>query len=84
MKRLIGAFSFLVLLTMGCTDANRSEMFSVGSSFRVTCYSGGKVIWDGNSTGKVLPEAQSDGWYFEDAKTTNLVRVSGDCVIAQN
>jgi len=67
--------------TFGCTDAMVSEVLSVGSKAHITCYSGGKVIYDGFSTGKVATEKQSDGWFFEDEKTGNLIRLSGDCVI---
>jgi len=76
MKKIIIAFFFVALLA-GCTDAGH-----------ITCYSGGKVIYDGVSTGKIASgwyfEATgkiASGWYFEEKGTGKLIRVSGDCVI---
>lgn len=66
---------------VGCTDAHWASMEALGSPAHVICYSGGQVIYDGKSTGKVSPEEKSDGWLFKDAKTGRLVRLSGDCVI---
>jgi hypothetical protein len=65
----------------GCTNADVAQLSALGSPADITCYSGGKVIYQGQSTGKVSTENQSDGWYFEDASTHRLVRVSGQCVI---
>lgn len=69
------------LMLFGCTDGKWKKVTAIGNPAKVTCYSGGKVIFDGKSTGKVAPEEQSDGWFFEDAETNKLIRVSGDCVI---
>ena len=69
------------VVAWGCTDAERAQWTTIGTPGHVTCYSGGKVIYDGDSTGKIATENQSDGWFFEDAKTHKLIRVSGDCVI---
>jgi hypothetical protein len=69
------------ILFVGCTDGFYKRFAVLGDPAKITCYSGGKVIYEGTSTGKVGAEEQSDGWYFEDADTHKLVRVSGDCVI---
>lgn len=69
------------LLFVGCTDGKWKKVTAIGSPAKVTCYSGGKIIFDGKSTGKVSAEEQSDGWFFEDSETNKLIRVSGDCVI---
>lgn len=58
-----------------------AQRAALGSPGHITCYSGGQVIYEGDSTGKILTEEHSDGWFFMDSKTKNLVRVSGDCVI---
>jgi hypothetical protein len=71
------AISFLA----GCTDAERASWVALGDPGTITCYSGGQVIYEGKSTGKILTESQSDGWLLQDAATGRLVRVSGDCVI---
>jgi hypothetical protein len=78
----LAIFGIFYLLTLpGCKDADIAQWTSVGSAAQITCYSGGQVIYSGTSTGKVSTEHQSDGWYFEDAATHRLVRISGTCVI---
>ena len=71
----------LILAFIACTDTERASWKAVGEPGHVTCYSGGQVIYDGDSTGKIESEQRSDGWLFMDAKTQRLVRVSGDCVV---
>jgi hypothetical protein len=65
-------------------SACRGDIASIeayGKSAHIVCYSGGKVIYDGHSTGIVQNESQSDGYYFEDADTGRAKSVSGQCVI---
>ncbi len=71
----------LFTLSVGCTDAGMSRLKAYGDSAYVECYSGGKLIYKGRSTGKVLSEANSDGYLFRDAKDNVLKEVSGNCVI---
>lgn len=78
MKKIALLFPFLLL---GCTDAERQQLYSYGDAAEIHCYSGGKEIFSGKSTGKISSESQSDGWFFRDSATNKLVRVSGDCVI---
>lgn len=76
------AICVLVLLTLaGCTDAERAFLSAYGEPGTVRCFSGGQVIYDGQSTGKIASTANSDGWEFKDAKSGRFVRVSGDCVV---
>jgi hypothetical protein len=78
MKRLI----VMAAMLSACTDADWANgCTSLGAQGHITCYSGGKVIYEGDSTGKIATTQNSDGWHFLDAKTQKLVRVSGDCVI---
>lgn len=77
MKYLL-TFTFLLA---ACTDADMARFGALGDQGHVICYSGGKVIYEGDSTGKIQPEDHSDGWVFKDAKTNKLVRISGDCLI---
>lgn len=81
MKILIACLAVIAL--SGCTDASRSQLGSYGSKFKVTLYSGGEPVRTWTSTGKVLTEQESDGWYFTDADTGKLVRLSGDVVVEQ-
>jgi len=80
MNKVLVIVSIAFILS-GCSDAAQSLVGSVGESGHITCYSGGKVIYEGTSTGMIKSESQSDGWYLNDAATNKLVRVSGDCVI---
>lgn len=79
MKSII--FVVAVAFLSGCTDAGMSKITNLGSSARVTCWSGNTVIYEGESTGKVLNEKDSDGYFFKDKADGNLKEVSGNCVI---
>lgn len=76
LKVVVTSLALSVLTS--CTDA---KIETYGSTGNITCYSGGKVIYTGVSTGKIGTEEGSDGWYFMEQGTDSLVRVSGDCVI---
>jgi hypothetical protein len=71
----------LFMLLIACTDTEIAQLTAIGEPGHITCYSGGQVIFEGDSTGKIATEEQSDGWKFMDAATGRLVRVSGDCLI---
>lgn len=69
-------------LSLGaCTDAQRGKLSAYGGSAKITCYSGTKMIYQGESTGKVTSEASSDGYFFVDKADNKLKEVSGNCVI---
>lgn len=67
----------LLLLCVGCTSAYRSQVTSLGRDHIVKQYSGGVLVGEWRSNGKVLTEANSDGYYFTDNKTGKLVRITG-------
>jgi hypothetical protein len=75
-------YSILLLITLvtGC-DATIGKIKSLGKSAEITCWSGDTVIYQGQSSGKVLSEQSSDGYYFKDAKTGAMMEVCGNCVI---
>lgn len=73
----------VLVLTTGCTDAAMSRSASLGSKFKITIYSGGQIVREFTSTGKVLTEENSDGWYFKNSVNNKLVMLSGDVVIEQ-
>lgn len=77
MKKLLAAVLFL----SACTNAECAQYTSVGSPGHIVCFSGGQRFYEGDSSGKISTETSSDGWYFEEAKTRKLIRVSGDCLI---
>ena len=70
-----------VLLLSACTDAEVKQFTVLGQTGEIVCYSGGKEIYRGTSTGKIGSESRSDGWYLSEEGTGKLVRVSGDCII---
>lgn len=81
MKKLV---PFLLLAALaGCKDATVAQFEALGSRHKITCYSGDRVIYDGESTGNVSNEGNSDGWYWEDSATGKLVEATGPCIIAQ-
>jgi hypothetical protein len=74
----------IAFLVVGCTDAQRGKIGALGDSAKVECYSGGKLIYSGESSGKISSESQSDGYNFIDKKTGYFMEVSGNCVITYN
>ena len=70
-----------VSLLFGCTDAEWDKNTSLGSGREIVCYSGGTIIYQGMSSGMILSEEASDGYFFRDSKTGKFVEVSGDCVL---
>ena len=69
-----------LLILCGCTDGVIGKLKSYGKGAVITCYSGGTVIYKGESTGKVLSEQSSDGYYFVDKKTGAMMEIAADCV----
>lgn len=66
-----------------CTDAARSKIGGYGDEFKVEMYSGGQKVREWTSSGKVLSEQGSDGYYFNDKDSGKLIEVSGDVVITK-
>lgn len=82
MKKNIFALAVATAIFLpGCTDGFMGKMSAYGGSAEISCYSGGKLIYQGTSTGKVTSESSSDGYYFVDSEDDKLKEVSGDCVI---
>ena len=71
-----------LILIAGCTNAEKSRFNAYGKQHSVQLWSGGQRVQEWTSTGKVLSEENSDGYYFQDSETKRLVRVSGDLVIS--
>lgn len=83
MKKIFGVM-VLCLAFAGCTDAFTSRIAAYGEPARITCYSGGKLIYDDCSTGKIVSEQNSDGYVLRSATTDEAIEVSGNCVITYN
>lgn len=75
------AICFAVAAISGCTDTDRASLGAYGTPSTVQCYSGGKLFYDGKSTGRVQNAAHSDGYEFKDAATGKLVRINGHCLV---
>ena len=75
--------SLIIGLAMfsGCTDAQLGKIGALGDSAKVECWSGGKMIYSGVSSGKISSESNSDGYNFVDKETDKFMEVSGNCVI---
>jgi hypothetical protein len=71
----------LLVALFGCTDAEWGQYQALGCPGHIVCYSAEKVTYDGWASGKIATESGSDGWFFVEAKTGDLIRVSGSCVI---
>lgn len=78
---LAGLMGISVASVTGCTDATMGKLSALGGSANVKCYSAEKLIYSGDSTGKVISSSQSDGYYFIDRADRKLKEVSGNCVI---
>lgn len=85
MKKLAYLLAGIILIATpslaGCSDARMAKFSALGTPARVTCFSGGEIVLDDFSTGKVLAEEHSDGIYFNSRTTGRLVETSADCVV---
>jgi hypothetical protein len=79
MKKII---TVLGIMLLGCTDGQFAKLQALGGKGSIRCYSGGKMIYEGESTGKIQSESSSDGYYFVDKADGKLKEVSGNCVIS--
>lgn len=64
-----------------CTPAQKARYDARGTPARITCHSGGRVILDDVSDGKVQSSKEEPGYYYSSKTTGKLIEVSGDCVI---
>ena len=82
MKKTIIILVLTITGLTSCTDATRSRVGGFGSTYRVTVVGGDTTVVF-HSTGKVLSEDKSDGYYFTNAENGKLVEVSGNVIIEQ-
>lgn len=78
MKKLL--LFITILGCVGCTDAIVGKIKSYGASAKVRCWSGGQIILDEVSSGKISSEKNSNGYYFVSKKTNEMIEVDADCV----
>lgn len=80
--RIMKALLLVILLTTGCSHAEMSAVEAWGHKHRVTMYGcDGKIIGQWETSGKVMNEEHSNGYYFTDDKTGKLIAVDGSIVI---
>ena len=77
-------FTLLTIMAtmVSCTDAEMSKMGGYGDTFTVKVV-GPDTIITYHSTGKVVSEQNSDGYYFTNRETGKLIEVSGNVIIEQ-
>lgn len=71
---------FLAVALAGCSDAEQQKYTNYGKPQHIKQFSGGVLIGEWDSTGKVSAEA-GDGYYFKDASTGKIIEISGDVQI---
>jgi hypothetical protein len=76
-KYILLILSALVLTS--CSDADQGSFNALGKNRNVKCYSGGVLIYEGSTTGKIENEENSDGYYFTDT-TGNYIEINANCI----
>lgn len=83
MKKIILILVILFSIT-SCTDATQAKLGGYGDTFKVELLNcDGSITHSWVSTGKVANSENSDGYYFNDAKTGTLIEVSGSVIITR-
>ena len=82
MKKIMFSLVAIATLMSSCTDAELGKMGGFGETYIVKVL-GPDTIITYHSTGKVLSEKSSDGYYFTSKETGKLVEVSGTVIIEQ-
>ena len=67
------------LMLFSCSDAHRASITALGKGRDIKCYSGGVLIYEGKTTGKIENESGSDGYYFTDTKG-EFVEINANCI----
>ena len=74
----------VIALLASCTDAEQAKIGGLGDKFHVQVINcDGSITHQWISSGKVLTEEKSDGYYFMDSKTGKLIEVSGNVIITK-
>lgn len=81
MKKTILVIAIAIAFT-SCTDSTRAKFVALGNSATIELINcDGTITHSWVSTGKVHSSEHSDGYYFKDSATGNLVEVSGNVII---
>ena len=71
------------LINGGLKSSKLGQIRSLGHHFEIACYSGGQLVYQGDSEGQPSNENSSDGFYFTDNNTGKLVEVAGTCIFRE-
>lgn len=84
MKKIFVLAAIVALGMTSCTDATRAKMGGFGDELKIEMVNcDGSVSKSWISSGKVLSEANSDGYYFEEKSTGKLIEVPGRLIITK-
>jgi hypothetical protein len=74
---IVGAAIAGAIALGGCSNGDQAKINAWGQDHVIKQFSGGQLIGQWESTGKVSNETQSDGYYFQDKAAGKMVTVSG-------
>lgn len=74
----------LIVATVSCTDAGVAKLGGYGDDFKVDLVNcDGTITHSWISSGKVISEANSDGYFFQEKSTGILIEVTGTLIITK-
>ena len=71
----------LGFLTLGCADVDAARSAARDEGRHITCYSGGQIIYEGDSSGRVINHTGGPSEWV-DKKTGMYYRTYADCLYA--
>lgn len=81
-KLLAATLIVLSLGLSGCSSiqngVERTVLNFSSQPAKITCYSGGQLIYDDQSIGKVTDDEDSDGFFWKDKE--GFVEMNADCI----
>lgn len=84
MKKLLLLLSLVLFISVSCTDAEMSKLGGYGDEFTIEMVNcDGSISKSWVSSGKVLSEQSSDGYYFSEKGTGKLIEVTGRLIITK-
>ncbi len=72
----------LCIFAAGCTDAERASWGALGNEGTIKCYSGGEVVFDSQSTGKII-QGKDGGLLFREKSSGKYIRAYADCIVKE-
>jgi hypothetical protein len=85
MKKVLILLGLVVSVGLtSCTDAGMAKIGGYGDEFTVELIGcDGSVVRKWTSSGKVLSEKSTDGYYFNDKESGKLIEVTGTLIITK-